>query len=179
MIGSDYMNFDACVRKSESLLNTKDELMGLYIMTAIFTGLRIGDVLKLDWSFFDNETFELQEGKTNKKRTLTLNSTLKKYANKVRKNRSGKVFVSQKGSVYATQSINTKLKGIFSKESKDKNISSHSLRKTFARKVYDENGQSEHILIVLSKVLNHSSSEITRIYLGISDTEIANIYLGL
>ena len=178
--GSDYLNFDSCVRKAESLLNTKDELLGLYIMTAIYTGLRIGDILELEWTFFDRDTFHLKEGKTQKDRTLTLNSSLKKHASKVKKGRDGLVFVSQKGSVYATQSINTILKRIFSKEVKSgKNISSHSLRKTFARHLYEQNGQSEHILVMLSKILNHSSIPITRRYLGITAEEIANIYLSL
>ena len=178
--GSDYLNFDSCVRKAESLLNTKEDLIGLYIMTAIYSGLRIGDILKIEWTFFDSETFQLKEGKTNKARTLTLNPTLRKYASKVRKGRNGLVFVSQKGSVYATQSINTILKRIFSKEVKaGKSISSHSLRKTFARQLYEQNGQSEHILVMLSKVLNHSSISLTRIYLGITAEEIADIYLSL
>ena len=178
--GSDYLNFDSCVRRAESLLNTKDDLIGLYIMTAIYSGLRIGDMLKLEWTFYDSDTFHLKEGKTNKDRTLTLNSSLKRYASKVRKGRNGLVFVSQKGSVYARQSVNTILKRIFSKEIKSgKNISSHSLRKTFARQLYEQNGQSEYILMLLSKVLNHSSIPITRKYLGITAEEIANIYLSL
>ncbi len=180
MVGSDYLDFDVCVRRCESLLGSKDEIIGLYIMTAIYTGLRIGDVLSLDWSFYDNDNYTITEGKTSKKRIITLNKDLKRYATKAECTKVGKVFVSQKGSVYATQSINTILKRIFSKEIKQgKNVSSHSLRKTFARKVYDEAGQTEHVLIKLSKVLNHSSTELTRIYLGITDEEIADIYLML
>ncbi len=177
---SNYLDFDYANRKAEDLLNSKQEIIGLYIKTAIYTGLRVGDILKLDWSFFENDTNRLIEGKTKKPRTITLNPELKKYASKVRKGKIGLVFTSQKGAVYATQSVNTILKGIFVKDIKQgKNVSTHSLRKTFARQLYEQNNQSEHILILLSKMLNHSSIAMTRIYLGITSEEIADVYLSL
>jgi integrase len=59
---------------------------------------------------------------------------------------------------------------------RNKNISSHSLRKVGSRYVWDSNGCSDEYLIKLSSILNHSSISITRRYLGISREEIKNIY---
>jgi hypothetical protein len=64
-------------------------------------------------------------------------------------------------------------------KSKDKIISSHSLRKTFGRRVYEINGESEKALIQLSQIYNHSSIGITRNYLDITQEEIEDIYLSI
>jgi len=87
------------------------------------------------------------------------------------------IFTSQKGSVYMTQSINDVLKTIFS--SKTLQISSHSLRKSFARRVYSNHNESENALVLLSDIFSHSSIAITRRYLGIRQEMIQNIYLSL
>ncbi len=86
------------------------------------------------------------------------------------------MFVSQKGSVYTRQSINVILKEVFAKEAKKLNISSHSLRKSFGRKVFENNGESEKALTYLSELFNHTSPTITRKYLGIRQEELNNIY---
>jgi site-specific recombinase XerD len=89
------------------------------------------------------------------------------------------VFISQKKSVYTVQQINRKLKAVFSKEAKELNISSHSLRKSFGRRVYETNNESEKALNYLSELFNHTSLAVTRRYLGIRQEELNNIYLSL
>ncbi|MDB4121502.1 tyrosine-type recombinase/integrase, partial [bacterium] len=91
--------------------------------------------------------------------------------------RSGFIFLSQKGHVFVTQSINRRLKSIFPQ--KNKNISSHSLRKSFGRRVWTNNNESESSLIKLSEIFNHSSIKITRTYLGITQDEIEDVYMNL
>jgi integrase len=59
---------------------------------------------------------------------------------------------------------------------KNKNISTHSLRKSGSRFIWENNGHSNECLIKLSSILNHSSTSITRRYLGISREEIKDIY---
>lgn len=87
------------------------------------------------------------------------------------------IFISQKGSVYKTQSINDVLKAIFN--TKNLQISSHSLRKSFARRVYQNQNESENSLVLLSDIFGHSSIAITRRYLGIRQETISNVYLSL
>ena len=58
-----------------------------------------------------------------------------------------------------------------------KNISSHSLRKTFGRHIYeraDSNG--EVALAMLSELFNHSNIAITKRYLGLRKEEIMQCY---
>ena len=87
--------------------------------------------------------------------------------------------MSQKNSVFTTQSLNRILKKIFKQLSKKEQISTHSLRKSFGRRVYDMNGQSEHALIKLSEVFGHSSIQLTRIYLGLKQEELNEVYMNL
>jgi len=46
-----------------------------------------------------------------------------------------------------------------------KQITGHSLRKTYARRIYDATGSLEHVRIALG----HKSIEVTKIYLGLED----------
>ncbi len=91
----------------------------------------------------------------------------------------GLVFISQKNSVFTVQQINRKLKALFINEAKHSNISTHSLRKTFGRRVYENNNESEKALVYLSELFNHTSLSVTRIYLGIRQEELDSIYINL
>lgn len=184
---SDYIDFDRAINKGHKLLSDKKKCrIGFYIIYSINTGLRISDVLKLKHKDIIGDKIFITEKKTKKKRIITLNKEIKKAYSKlklifqenyIRFNENDFIFISQKGSVYKTQSINDLLKTIFN--SKTLQISSHSLRKSFARRVYQNNNESENSLILLSDIFSHSSISITRIYLGIRQETISNVYLSL
>jgi site-specific recombinase XerD len=60
---------------------------------------------------------------------------------------------------------------------KIKNFSSHSLRKSFGREIFERSGENAELAIVkLSQLFNHSSASITRKYLGISQQELLETY---
>jgi integrase len=59
------------------------------------------------------------------------------------------------------------------------NVSNHTMRKTFARSLWENTGENDAALILLSEILGHSSTAITRIYLGITDDEISKAYKTL
>lgn len=58
-------------------------------------------------------------------------------------------------------------------------VSSHIFRKTLGRNVWSKNNYSEKSLILLSELFNHSSVAVTKIYLGIKQQEIGDVYLNL
>lgn len=171
---SDYIPFEKAESKANDLIRSND-ILGLYIMVAINTGLRIGDILKLRFEDFNGSELILIEGKTKKRRIIALNDRLKESFNRF--SGSGFIFVSQKGTVYARQSINRMLKKHF--DSKSINVSSHSLRKSFGRRVYENNNESEKALMKLSELFNHSTLSITRKYLGLRQEELNEVYLSL
>ena len=62
------------------------------------------------------------------------------------------------------------------------NFSTHTFRKTWARKIYENElreGRGEMALLKLSELLNHSSPAVTRIYIGLRQEELADMYKGV
>lgn len=178
---ADYIEFEKASMVGQKLLkDEKTKTIGLYIIMAINTGLRISDLLALKFGDVAGDSIKLIEKKTQKHRIIKLNYNIKS-ALKYFENPSPDAFLftSQKNGVFATQSLNRILKDVFKKEAKTLNISTHSLRKSFGRKVYESNGESEKALTYLSELFNHSSPSITRIYLGIRQEELNNIYDAL
>jgi len=180
---TDYMNFDTATRTAMTLLkdSPKERVYGLYIIVSINTGLRVSDVLSLTWGQLRSEVFTIMETKTKKDRTIKINDSIRKALSLIDRkgDKEGFAFISQKGTVISTQRINVKLKEIFQRSCKGLKISSHSLRKTFGRRVYENNNESEKALMYLSDLFNHSSIGLTRKYLGIRQDELNSIYDNL
>ena len=183
---SDYLEYDVALNKGLKLLNDKKMcVFGFYIIFSINTGLRVSDVLKLKHSDISADKLFLKEKKTKKAREISLNNVVRNSYQTMLVTLNLKnvnidenyIFLSQKGTVYRTQSINVILKTLFN--TKRLQISSHSLRKAFARKVYENMNESENSLVLLSDIFNHSNIAITRRYLGIRQDTIDNIYLTL
>jgi len=186
----DYINFVEATEKGKELMrNPKTQVMGFYIIFAINTGLRVGDIKKITFEQLrkafeieirQNYLLKIREQKTDKYKEVGLNQDIKQAFLRLSvKHQEGFIFISQKNSVISTQHLNIKLKEIFTHLLLSHCISSHSLRKTFGRRVYDKNGQSEKALLKLSEVFNHSKISITKKYLGITKEEIEDIYFNL
>jgi integrase len=176
---SDYIPFDtATVIANKLLKNKKTEMIGRYIIIAINTGLRCGDIRTLTYQQLKNDKFTFREGKTNKAKTIAINDAIRAIV-PVDDTLTGSPFISNKGGIVSIQQINRLLKDVFVKEAKTLNISTHSCRKAFGRRVYENNNQSEKALIYLSELFNHKELSVTRIYLGIRQEELNNIYLNL
>ena len=90
-------------------------------------------------------------------------------------------FLSKNGTVLTSQMVNRHLKRVKTVyQVKIKNFSTHSLRKTFGRRVVEMAGtDSEMTLIKLSELFNHSSSMVTRRYLGLRKEELGEVYDSL
>lgn len=175
---SDYIEFERGLYEGMKLVRKKN-VIGLYIIIQINTGLRISDMLMLNYEdVLNKDSIIVKEGKTGKIRVIKINEKIKE-ALVYFSEQKGKIFQSNKNCVYAPQSINRILKNVFKKESKKLNISSHSLRKSFARHIWEQNERSEGALILISHILNHSSIQVTRIYLGIRQENIDDIYMNL
>lgn len=56
------------------------------------------------------------------------------------------------------------------------NLGSHSLRKSFCRRLYDNSQDKSKALVVLQSILQHSSQSITLKYIGILNDEIEDAF---
>jgi integrase len=161
----------------------------LLIGTGAYLGLRASDLLELKWSdVLGKEEVEITENKTGKHRYISINSSLKDILAYTSRelSRHGKfnydsfLFANRNGGKVSIQYINRLLKKTFSDFGvKTQNASTHTLRKTFGKRIWEMDGKSERSLIYLSQIFNHSSISITRRYIGIVQEDIRDIYMKM
>lgn len=181
---SDYMEWDVMLSLIRKLYRDGNYRMSLLIGCGCFFGLRISDILTLTWSMLlDDEKFVLNEKKTNKRRVVKINADFQQHIKQCHdalriKNDNEKCFLSQKKMVYSTQRINVLFKEIKKQYNlKIEHFSTHTMRKTFGRKVFESAGENANMaLIKLSEIFNHSNVSITKIYLGIREKELLETY---
>lgn len=181
---SDYIEWDTMLNLVRRLYKDGDYRMSLLIGCGSFFGLRISDLLTLDWEMLLNgDSFILTEKKTGKRRIVKINADFRKHIldcyNALQiSDMNEKCFLSKKNVVFSIQRVNVKLKEIKSKYNlKIEHFSTHSLRKTFGRRVVASAGEnSEMALIKLSELFNHSTPQITRRYLGLRQEELMEVY---
>lgn len=174
---SDYLTTDEIHRLVRYFKKLGNHRMELLIEFGVKTLLRYSDLSRIRWvDVLGRETLLLNEKKTNKRREITLGTSLRESIETVYnqlENPNKDEFIFN----YSIQYVNRILKESGSDcKIRNKNISTHSLRKSGSRYIWENNGHSDEYLIKLSSILNHSSTSITRRYLGISREEIKDIY---
>lgn len=172
-------------------MNDKDYNTALLFAAGFYFGLRISDILNLTWSQISADEFTIIEQKTGKLREITVHKHYRKLVQTVLNSLDvapdprSFVFVAQRKRMNKNRPIsvvaaNKRIKKSFERYGiQTKNPSSHTLRKTFGRRVYENNNKSEAALILLSKIFNHRDISTTRKYIGITSEQIQNAYLSL
>lgn len=161
----------------------------LMLACGFFFGLRISDILKLEYEQILQDNFQVQEKKTNKPRQIYLDDKYKTVRGQILdsmiRKPTGIIFHHQRRGADRTKPIsitaaNKRIKKAFEEyDIKCKNPSSHTLRKTFGRRIYEVHNKSEDALILLSHIFNHQNIMVTRRYIGLTEQRISNAYLSL
>ena len=181
---SDYLQWDSATTLVRKLYRDKNYRISLLIGCGIFFGLRISDLLRLTWNMLLNSEakFVLIEKKTGKRREVKINKEFQKHIKDCHEalqieNMDEPCFLSTKGKPYSVQWVNLVLKELKDHYNlKIKHFSTHSLRKTFGRKVFESSDNAELALVKLMELFNHSSVSITKRYLGLRQEEILQTY---
>jgi len=181
---ADYLEWNEAMNLIRKLYDDKKYTLSLYIACSCFFGLRASDTLSLRWDdLLGKDELQLTEMKTQKRRDIKINQQLKKHIsdcyNKINPaSLNDFAFVSQKGTVYSLQRLNVILKDLKKQYNlKIKNFSTHSLRKSFGRTIFERSGSNAELSLVrLSQLFNHSNPAITRRYLGIAKEELMQTY---
>ncbi len=191
---SDFIEWNKLENLYQYLFKHRQYKLSLFVCIGMFTGLRAGDSLSLKWSEIMKDYIEIFEQKTRKHRRIKINSDLRSHITRVYfqltdtplkslriQNDSEFVFSNKyKTAPISNQYINTQLKRYAKKvRINGLNVSSHSLRKSFGRRVWELNNYSDRSLILLSEIFNHTSIAVTRKYLGIRQAEIFDVYENL
>ena len=174
---SDYLSTDELHRLIRYFKKLGNLRMCLLIEFGVKTLLRYSDLSRIQWiDVIGKDTLILNEKKTGKRREISIGKTLREsietsYNELKHPNKEELVFQ------YTLQHTNLLLKeGAKDVKIRNKNISTHSFRKSGGRYVWNSFGCSDESLIKLSLLLNHSSTSITRRYLSIQKEEIEDIY---
>lgn len=126
------------------------------------------------------------EQKTKKTRKIPFNPSVQKSFNELWHlldcpDKKDYIMPSPQGDKPMTiQYVNLKLKEFkYKYHLRIENFSTHTFRKTFGRYVYDTNNHSAESLVLLNKILNHTSIQVTKTYIGITQEEVAGIYASI
>ena len=163
----------------------------MLFLIGVNVGLRASDLTQLRWSYFykNDMTFKKsymlqpkKQKKTGKFVEIFFNQTVKKaienYVNDYPiEDLNGYLFKSRKGDNPITERGLWKIIVDVAEEAGvEKNVGSHSLRKTWARTIYDRAKDKSNALVMLQECLRHSDSLTTLRYISIMDEEKKDMY---
>lgn len=184
---SDHLPYEEFTRFLDCLHNDGEYRWEMYARLSFCTACRASDTLRFRWKdILGVSSVTIVEQKTGKARKIPFNPSVQKSFDELWKalgcpDKKDYIMPSPKGDKPLTlQYINMKLKEFkFKYRLKIENFSTHTFRKTFGRYVYDTNNHSAESLILLNKILNHSSIQVTKTYIGITQEEVAGIYASI
>lgn len=181
------------IKKVEQVYDIQDYLKAksyrnyILFILGISTGYRAGDLIKLKVRdvklSLDTGYFTIMEGKklnsknvrekNRKPRKVVIVKNLRKKLEDYIKdlNDYDYMFPSRKGGYIKVKRVSQILKEAALYFDIEK-ISAHSMRKTYAYRIYENNG---HDLLAIKEMLGHSSIEETKVYLGL-DREVYDNY---
>ena len=160
------------------------------------TALRITDLLGLTWGrVYDfsrmkfKDTFPIQERKTGKRKVVALNrqavDALMDWYNHsdIEPEEDGYIFANSGRKGYGVKGMPITRQQAWRVITRAATacgvpgaISCHSLRKTFGYHAIKDNGVNPAILM---KIYNHTSYEVTERYLGITEDQANEVYMGM
>lgn len=171
------MNYTEPIKSKKMLRNVlmylknNDERNFMMVFTAIHTGLRASDLLKLRVrDVKDRSHINIVEGKTGKSKRIIINKELKQELKKYCKGKEHYefLFASREGANNPISRVRAYqiLKDVG--EVFGVHISCHVLRKTFGYMHYKQNNN----VVALMEIFNHSSPTITLRYIGIAQSDL-------
>lgn len=184
-----FLEWDSMLVLLQKLERDRQYKFQLLIAVGCFTGLRASDLLELRWKdIYEKDELRVREGKTQKFRIIRINPQLKEMVTrlhglmKIADNNELLFLNKNRTKAINIQYVNRRLKEIAAKydlKIPQSEVSSHVFRKTLGRHHWSKNNYSEKSLILLSELFNHSNVRVTKIYLGIKQQEIGDVYLNL
>lgn len=173
----------AAVSKIKDLLKNNPRDYAIFVL-GCNTNLRASDIVNITIGQVRGlkplDILTVREKKTGKLRNITVNQTVYEalknlLAGKPDAADDAPLFPSRKGhKALSVSSLNHLVKLWCSKAKLKGNFGSHSLRKTFG---YFHYKVFRTDIVHLTKLFNHSSTEITMRYLGIQPEELQSAYL--
>lgn len=150
--------------------NYRDYMM---FLIGINTGLRVSDILVLRYKELSRDIIYITEKKTKKPKEIPVNSVLKSEFKKLAPEYGEQyIFRSRQGNSHITTQRAWQIIKEIEKEFKLRNLGTHTMRKTFGYHFYQEKKD----IYTLMKIFNHSSEDITLMYIGVNTKMVNEAY---
>jgi integrase len=163
------------IQKVENVLRKQDKRNLLLFVMGTNCGLRISDLLSLNVEDVRNKThIQITEKKTGKFKKFPINAKLKPMLEDFIKGRHNKepLFLSHWKHRLDRVTAYYLIKNACKDAGLQEKIGTHSMRKTFGYHHY----QKFKDVVILQKIFNHSSPQITLRYIGIEQDQIDYSY---
>ena len=161
---------------ADKLKKHKGELYSDLWRFGVNAALRISDLLSITMKEALSGVLVIKEGKTDKKRTITLNSTAMSIVHKRHLANPDHIWLFQvdsnraKNKPISRVSVATAFKEIG--DIMNIKLGTHSMRKTLGWTMYSQGAPIERIC----KVLNHSTPAVTMCYIGLTEADTQAAY---
>ena len=133
-------------------------------------GMRVGDILRLHMEDFVNDggrwRLNITEEKTGKQRRFTVPDEVYSFLSAY--GREHNIKANELLFPISVRQVQHHLK-LVCEHLGYENISTHSFRKWYATSIYNQNG---HDIVLVQRLLQHSSPMVTRRYIGVSDEQM-------
>ncbi len=163
------------IQKVEKILAKQGQRELLLFVIGTNCGLRISDILNLNVGDVRNKThIQITEKKTGKFKKFPINTKLKPLLEEFIKGRKNDepLFLSRWGHRLDRVTAYFIIKNACKQAKLQEKIGTHSMRKSFGYHHY----QQFKDVVLLQKIFNHSSPQITLRYIGIEQDEIDYSY---
>lgn len=159
------------IQKVEKILAKQGARELLLFVIGTNCGLRISDILNLNVGDVRNKShIQITEKKTGKFKKFPINAKLKPLLEEFIKSRKNDepLFLSHWGHRLDRVTVYYIIRNACKKAKLQEKIGTHSMRKSFGYHHY----QQFKDVVILQKIFNHSSPQITLRYIGIEQDEI-------
>lgn len=166
----------------------------MLFLIGINLGIRASDLCGLKYNFFMNEDGTFKDGYSLKpKKTRKTGKFVKLYFNEAVKKAitnyleeypfqdiNEYLFKSRKGDGSISERALWKIiVDVVEEAGINRNVGSHTLRKTFGRFVWHNAEDKNKALVILQTIFNHSSPAVTSKYIGLTDEEVSDVFNSL
>ncbi|MBO5870195.1 MAG: tyrosine-type recombinase/integrase [Clostridia bacterium] len=147
-------------------------------LLGISSGLRISDILNLNVKdVYEKDFVTIREQKTEKYKQFPLREDVKKVLNEYCKNKdlNEPLFRGWKGARLDRSQVYRLINRACEENQLYINVGTHTMRKTFGYHHY----RQFHDITLLQTIFNHSSPQVTKRYIGITQDEVNESYISL
>ncbi len=161
-------------KKIEHYLSVTNQRNYILWLVGVNTGLRISDILNLKVGDIKEDYIYVQEIKTKKIRQIKINNKLKIHLNDFISDKKSSDYLftfKNKNTKLSRSTIHVIMKGIQKNLNIDVNMSTHTMRKTYAYNIFTLSNKD---ITKVSQALRHKNVSSTLTYVTLDDRIIDN-----